>query len=99
MSFILELLLYVFIAYILGIAVGYYVKVSAKILLFFLGFYVLLTAALYYLGIITVNVSVEEVIEIIKNIKPRGEGISLNPKWLIIGIPFVCGFITGLKLK
>jgi len=98
---VLEVVVIAIISFILGVSAGYYIKTSLKIILFFLGFYILTTAVLVYLGFLTVNIDFGAVLEYVKSLASGGGGSlpEIDLRYVPFLIPFGIGVIVGFKIK
>ena len=84
------------IYFAMGLSVGVFVKHSLRILLFFIGFYTLVTLALVYGKIITINISVEKIATMM-----HGDGNVVEKIKMFFGVERIVelvGFILGLCL-
>jgi len=89
-------------SFIAGLASGYFLKVSSRILLFFLGFYVVLTALLWYLGIIVFTVSIQDIysriLQGLSNIRLDTKSLEhLTPQIITVILGGTVGFYFGVK--
>ena len=80
---------------IIGLAVGFFLKVSLKILLLFLGFYAIVTIGLILLGIISININLEMIHQVLTSISTHDSALVQN---LMDHIGFLIGFVVGFVL-
>ena len=64
----------IFVASLIGgFMVGYFLRISLRVIAFMLGFYIVVTALLYYLGVITFTINYEQAIKIAQSLIARIE--------------------------
>lgn len=80
---------------VIGLSVGFFAKVSLRIVLFFLGFYVLLTAGLVYLGVLSVNVTVDQLAYYLTTMKGNSEMLEILKQHIGFIAGTVIGFLVG----
>jgi len=91
------------VAFICGMALAVFTKTMLRIFLFFTGFYVLVTAFLWYLGLISFNLTIGDIITMVQdhisslNLGSRNVLEKLDIRYVIAIIGGVIGFITGWK--
>jgi len=86
----------IFIASVIGgFCVGYFLRISLKVIAFMLGFYIVLTAVFYYLGIIQFTIDAERFKEIIMNLISKIELPEID--WNKYGSA-IAGGILGIYL-
>lgn len=89
-------LIAIFIASLIGgFCVGYFLKINLKVISFLLGFYIVMTAVLYYLGIIRFTIDVETAKNTVWNLISKIELPEID--WNKYGTAIVGG-VLGLYL-
>lgn len=88
------------VALLAGIAVGYFLRVALKVSLVFIGFYILVTFALWWFGIITINIDLGMITESIKGLVSsllHGSTRVLTQKEIVTLIGFLIGVYLGFR--
>ena len=81
-----------------GYLVGYFVRISLKVIAFMLGFYIAFTAVLWGLGLITINVNIEQAKQLFWNLIQKIEIPKLPwDKYTTAIAGGVLGFYLGLR--
>lgn len=100
---LLELIAVFILSLFAGFSAGYFVKTSFKAFSFMMGFYVILTALLWFMHIITFTITFDEVYsmavklwEHIMEFKAQ-QAIDLSKHIIVAVIGFVLGFLRGIR--
>ena len=91
------------IGLIIGLSLAMFTKTVLKVFLFFTGFYILITALLWYLHIIVFTISWSDVYHYIMHVvssirsNPRSLALMIDDKHIATILGGIIGFIYGLR--
>ena len=81
-----------------GISAGYFTKNATKLMLFFIGFYVMITFILWELGVVSINISIQGVMNALQEMIPKLTSLNsktFTDKAIVSLAGFGVGFFFG----